>query len=237
MQAASAAFERNGFVHLPGFAELIPGAEAREVSFNAYWEDLALDENFKSYTTRYRRILRYWYTHPGCFELNENCLYQAKATYDVDYTKGANRLTYATPQFIADDLMQSILRKDLEILHPALKQGRSYSIDIDLFRVSARKGETSPTTSGRHQDGEDFLCMHFVGAKNVRPVISELLPDEPGGAPLLSTAMSAFLETLIVNDRSLFHAAGPVQQACPTLPAHRNLLLVSISARPQGDEP
>jgi hypothetical protein len=42
--------------------------------------------------------------------------------------------------------------------------------------------------------------------------------------------MTQFLETLIVNDRVLFHAASPVEQEDSVLPAYRNLLLVSVSA-------
>ena len=92
-------------------------------------------------------------------------------------------------------------------------------------------------TSGRHQDGEDWLCMHFVGAHNIRPVVSQILPADENQAPLFHQPMTRFLETLVVNDRVLFHAANPVEQEDSKLPAHRNLLLVSISAIASVPEP
>lgn len=224
------AMDANNFAHIRGYSRMISGAGAREADFNAHWDELVLDENYKSYTTRHRRILRYWYTHPGEMTLNRNTVYQPKVTYDVEYTQGANHLTYATAGFIADPLLQNILRLDLELLAPKLKQGQAYSVDVDLFKVSSDSGKISPTTSGRHQDGEDFLCMHFIGAENVVPVVSEVLPADPQAPPLFKQAMTQFLETLVVDDRALFHAASPVEQKCKTEPAHRNLLLVSISA-------
>jgi hypothetical protein len=226
----SALLQNNGFVHVPSLCSHIPGAINRESAFNAHWDDLVLDENYKSYTTRYRRILRYWYEHPGRLIQNANSVYIPKVTYNADYAHGANHLAYATPIFVNDELMQAIIRFDLAVLSPFLTNGQEYSIDIDLFQVSSTEGKVSPTTSGRHQDGEDWLCMHFVGARNIKPVISGVFSADKNQAPLFSRSMTKFLETLIVNDRSLFHAAGPVEQQDPALPAHRNLLLVSLSA-------
>lgn len=224
------AMDTDSFTHIRAYSDMIAGAETREAVFNAHWDELILDENYKSYTTRHRRILRYLYTHPGDMVLNRDAVYQPKVTYNADYTQGANHLTYATEQFIADPLLQDILRLDLALLAPKLKQGQAYSIDVDLFKVSSDNGKTSPTTSGRHQDGEDFLCMHFIGSENAVPVVSEVLPADPQAPPLFKEPMTHFLETLVVNDRVLFHAASPVEQQCRTKPAHRNLLLVSVSA-------
>lgn len=230
LSVLSAALRNTGFVHIPSLISYVPEAVNREAVFNAHWDDLVLDENYKSYTTRHRRILRYWYEHPGRFCLNDNNIYMPKVTHQVEYTRGANQLAYATPSFIDDILTQDILRFDLAVLGPFLSKGQSYSIDIDLFRVSALNGEVSPTTSGRHQDGEDWLCMHFVGASNIKPVFSEISPADENQAPLFQSPMTQFLETLVVNDRILFHAASPVRQEDSALPAHRNLLLVSVSA-------
>lgn len=226
----SAMVQDKGFAHIPSIGLFIPGSDRRERAFNAHWDDLVLDENYKSYTTRRRRILRYWYEHSGRLRLNENSVYTPKVTYEADYTHGANHLAYATPAFIDDQLMQEILRFDLAVLGPLLNEDQLYSIDIDLFQVSSTDGKVSPTTSGRHQDGEDWLCMHFVGANNIKPVTSEIFSADESQAPLFRNPMTRFLETLIVNDRLLFHAAGPVEQEDSSLPAHRNLLLVSLSA-------
>lgn len=226
----STLLEDKGFIHIPSLGTHIPDAETREHEFNAYWEELVLDENFKSYTTRHRRILRYWYEHPGLLRLNQDNVYIPKVTYNASYTHGANDLAYATHAFVDDELTQAILKFDLDVLAPFLTVGQAYMIDIDLFRVSASEGQASPTTSGRHQDGEDWLCMHFIGASNIKRVVSEIFSLDENEAALFSKPMTQFLETLIVNDRSLFHAAGPVEQENLAIPAHRNLLLVSVSA-------
>lgn len=220
---------RQGYAHLRDLAAFLPQISASEEAFNRHWEQLVLDENFKDYTTRHRRILRYFYTHPGQFTLNENSVFQPKITYDVDYVQGENRLAYATQDFMQDPLVRQIVEFDLSLIPDYLEDGARYSVDVDQFRVSAQDGQISPTTSGRHQDGEDWLFMHFVGASNIQPLISTLFDRDENEAILLEAPLDRYLETLIVNDRSLYHAAGPVIQADPAHMAHRNLLLVSVS--------
>lgn len=217
-----------GYIHIPDLATLLPHIESNPESFRTHWDDLVLDENFKSYTTRHRRILRYYYTHPGTFVLNEDSVYVPAVTYDVAYKQGPNNLSYATQAFIDDPLMADILKMDLSLIDAHLETGVEYMVDINLFRVSSRDGQVSPTTSGRHQDGRDWLFMHFIGADNVMPVVSELTKTKEALDSLFEKPMTKFLETLCVNDRKLWHAAGPVAQLNPEVPAKRNLLLVSV---------
>lgn len=223
----SAALRAQDYFHdIPHWTDITPEQVA---SFKSHWNDLVLDENFKQSTTRHRRILRYFYTHPGQFSLNTDADYVPPVSYDADYTQGVNHLTYATPEFIADPVTQRVLHEDLAVLDHVLERGANYAIDIDLFRVSASHGTISPTTAGYHQDGQDWLFMHFVDAKNIRPVVSKIAAVKTAQNPLIETPMTAFLETLCVNDQKLFHAAGPVVQLCPDKPAQRDILLVSVT--------
>ncbi|MEM9523189.1 MAG: 2OG-Fe dioxygenase family protein [Pseudomonadota bacterium] len=224
--------DAKGFAHIADLRAHLSGTDYGENAFRAHWDILVLDENFKSYTTRHRRILRYHYTHPGKFERNEDSDYVPTVTYDVDYTQGINRLTYATPEFIDDPLTADILRTDISLIAPRLKDGGEYMIDVDLFRVSSEDGKASPTTSGRHQDGQDWLFMHFVAAENNRPVVSEIAECPDAAHPLFEKPMTGFLETLCVNDRKLWHAANAVEQLDPSKPARRDLLLVSVTRKP-----
>ncbi|NOR61542.1 MAG: hypothetical protein GQ535_03485 [Rhodobacteraceae bacterium] len=216
------------FVHIPDLVMLLPQSVIDADNFRAHWDTLVLDENFKSYTTRHRRILRYHYTHPGTFVLNEDSKYVPTVTYDVDYKQGANKLTYATQAFIVNPLMTAILKADLSIIDAHLEEGVEYMVDINLFRVSSFDGRLSPTTSGRHQDGQDWIFMHLIDTDNIEPVVSELAITKEAVDSLFKKPMTKFLETLCVNDRKLWHAAGPVVQHKPEVPAKRDLLLVSV---------
>lgn len=227
--------KENGYVHLLSLSPHIKTEEKSE-NFNNHWEDLAYDKNFKNYTSRWRRILRYWF-FSGRFRINYNKTFIPKAHYNIDYNSGPNKLSYATNNFINDSLLHEIIDLDFKILGSQIDRDTLYSVDIDLFKVVADKGEISPTTSGPHQDGEEWIFMHFVGSNNIKPVVSEVFSDKHTNEPLFSKPMSNFLETLAINDRKLFHSAGPVIQLDIDELGYRNLLLVCIStARNQPND-
>ncbi|MDR0217439.1 MAG: 2OG-Fe dioxygenase family protein [Enterobacteriaceae bacterium] len=218
------------YCHIPGFSELISYQQEEVETFKRQWDNLVLDQNFKNYTHRERRILRYHY-HPGAanpLQINLDNAYQSSVTYDIEYQKGANQLSYAEQTFIDHPMMQRIIATDIGILGKNLVTGCHYSIDIHQFRVKAFSGKESPTTSGIHQDGQDWIFMHFIQGHNIEPVISEVHLTENEAPPLLQTTMGRFLETLAINDRQLYHRAGNVRQFSPEIAAFRDLLLVTF---------
>ena len=226
--ALSHSLQQQHFCHSSELATHFAFSPEQIATFSAYWDRLVLDQNYKSYTHRERRILRYRYHLGQSLQINRDANFMPSAIYDVQYTQGVNRLSYAEEGFLSDPLMAAVLQADLEIFQPLLLPGKSYAVDIDLFRVKAKNGTISPTTSGLHQDGLDWIAMHFVGAYNTEAVHSTLDTNKEGGSALFKHAMQEFLETLWVNDRKLYHAAGSVQQIDHAIPAYRDLLLVSL---------
>ncbi|WP_340616266.1 2OG-Fe dioxygenase family protein [Xenorhabdus entomophaga] len=223
------------YCHIPHFSEFI-SCDPKEIrTFKEHWNQLVLDQNFKDYTYRERRILRYYY-HPDTgtpLQLNRDTEYRSSITYDIEYKKGANQLSYAEEAFITHPIMQSILTTDIAILGDRLTKAHHYAIDIHQFRVKAQAGKESPTTSGIHQDGQDWIFMHFIQSHNTEPVISEVHATAHEAPPLLHTAMGHFLETLAINDKQLYHRASNVRQVSPTNAAFRDLLLVTFRQLPE----
>lgn len=235
MLSNSSALTDSGFDHWTNFADQLEVSEPEKDSFCAHWDMLAPDRNYEKYTQRERRILRYFFNRTDGLTLNLDPVYQAKAQYNVPYKRGKNQLTYVTQDCIDDPLMRRILLSDLDALGEALTHDVGYSVDIHLFRVLAKNGAVSPTTSGVHQDGHEWIFMHLVNHHNIQPVVSTL---HPGNAPepvLYKAVMQGFLETLVVHDRRHFHAATEVRQSDTSIPAWRDLLLVNIdSIRAEG---
>ncbi|PHM47824.1 2OG-Fe dioxygenase family protein [Xenorhabdus miraniensis] len=223
------------YCHIPHFSEFI-FCDPQEIrTFKEHWNQLVLDQNFKDYTHRERRILRYYY-HPDTgtpLQLNRDTEYRSSITYDIEYKKGANQLNYAEEAFITHPIMQGILATDIAILGDRLTKAHYYAIDIHQFRVKAQAGKESPTTSGIHQDGQDWIFMHFIQSHNTEPVISEVHATAHEAPPLLHTAMGHFLETLAINDKQLYHRASNVRQVSPTNAAFRDLLLVTFRQLPE----
>ncbi|WP_338803693.1 2OG-Fe dioxygenase family protein [Xenorhabdus griffiniae] len=231
----SARLMNEHYCHIPHFSELISRDSEEIKTFKDYWNELVLDQNFKDYTHRERRILRYYY-HPdeeNPLQLNRDNKYHSSVTYDIEYKKGSNQLSYVKETFITHPIMQHILATDIAILGDQLTKKHHYAIDIHQFRVKAQAGKDSPTTSGIHQDGQNWIFMHFIQSHNTEPVISEVHATAHEAPPLLHTAMEHFLETLAINDKRLYHRASSVRQVSPTNAAFRDLLLVTFRQLPK----
>ncbi|MGC5701706.1 2OG-Fe dioxygenase family protein [Pseudomonas sp. NFXW11] len=223
----SAHLSQHHYWHGRHFRELIHIEADEEQSFRAYWSNLVRDEAFKEYTHRERRILRYRLLPCGQLQMDRNAEYKSSVVYPINYRQGVNALTYSEDGFIAHPIMQQLLATDIAALGAALA-GHSYAIDIHQFRVRTDSETSSPTTSGIHQDGLDWVFMHFIDACNTVPVVSDIYATQEADSCLLSVPMERFLETIVLDDNVLYHRAGDVQQMARQQPAWRDLLLVGF---------
>ena len=220
--------DENGFYYIKDVDSLINTTLSEKEKFIGFWDNLILDINYINYTYRKRRILRYKYFYGSEIIINKDSNYDSSVTYDIDYVRGQNKLTYAEDGFIYGDVINELIKIDLAFLDCKLKRNKHYIIDIHQFRVEANFGKSSPTTSGIHQDGLDWIVMHFIKSSNILPVISEVFSSENESDVLMSKSMSSFLETIIVSDKSHYHRATPVRQHLMNQPAYRDLLLVTF---------
>ena len=223
----SAHLREHHFCHRPDFRELVKVEPGEEQSFRGYWDNLVRDEAFRTYTHRERRILRYRLLPSRQLQIDTNAAFKSPVTYAVNYRQGVNHLSYSEEGFIEHPLMQKLLATDLAVITPHLGE-QTYTIDIHQFRVRADWPSSSPTTSGIHQDGLDWVFMHFIGESNTVPVVSEVFADETEHSRLLNLPMEQFLETIVINDRGFYHRAGEVRPLLETAPAWRDVLLVSL---------
>jgi hypothetical protein len=231
----SAHLNQHQYCHTRDFCELIQAGADEEESFRGYWSNLVRDEAFRDYTHRERRLLRYRLLPSRQLQVDRNAEYRSSITYPIKYRQGVNVLNYCEDGFISHPVLWRLLAADIAVIAPQLGE-REYSIDIHQFRVRADAQSSSPTTSGIHQDGLDWVFMHFIDARNTVPVVSEVFVTENTESCVLSLAMDRFLETIVIHDRVLYHRAGDVQQSVSSSPAWRDLLLVGFRRVPSGDE-
>ncbi|MGZ0714884.1 2OG-Fe dioxygenase family protein [Pseudomonas palleroniana] len=231
----SADLREHHYCHRRNFRELIEIEPGEENSFRAYWNNLVRDEAFRAYTHRERRILRYRLSPSRQLHINRDAAFKSPVTYAIEYRQGVNHLSYCEESFIDHSLTRKLLAVDLALIEPHLVE-RAYTIDIHLFRVRADRQSSSPTTSGIHQDGLDWVFMHFIGQYNTVPVVSELFTSESEHSRVLNFPMEQFLETIVVNDRELYHRAGDVRPQEDSAPAWRDLLVVSLRSVPADEE-
>ncbi|WP_426134674.1 2OG-Fe dioxygenase family protein [Pseudomonas sp. PWP3-1b2] len=219
------------YCHQRDFRRLVTVGPGEEQSFRAYWANLVRDEAFQTYTHRERRILRYRLLPSRQLQIDRNAAFKSPVTYAVTYRQGVNHLSYCEDGFVEHPLMQKLLATDLAVIGPHLTE-QTYTIDIHQFRVRADAQSSSPTTSGIHQDGLDWVFMHFIGQSNTVPVVSEVFADEAEDSRVFKLPMEQFLETIVINDRRLYHRAGDVRPQVDSAPAWRDVLLVSLRSVP-----
>ncbi|MGV3345872.1 2OG-Fe dioxygenase family protein [Enterobacteriaceae bacterium LUAb1] len=226
----SRSLTEKGYFHLQETQKYLQFSNDNKASFLHYWENLQPDHNFLDYTYRERRILRYYAGADANSALipNPDNTYKSKINYGIRYTPGDNHLSYAEPAFTEHPLLQDLLLLDRKIVAEQVTQPCQLAIDIHQFRVKSVNENVSPTTSGIHQDGLDWIFMHYIQSHNTVPVISEIHAQKEGGIPLLRTSMVQFLETLIVNDRQHYHTASEVKQLDKHQAAFRDLLLITF---------
>lgn len=223
------ALTEKGFSHIADVAPWISVTPKQQKDFCRWWENLERDENFRQYTHRERRILRYRSADDDAtrLEFNPDTNFHPKVTYDIKYKKGINVLSPAEEGFIRDPILHQIISFDQSLVYAALGHIVPITLDVHQFRVKASEGKTSPTTSGIHKDGFDWIFMHFINKHNTRPVISEIFnaPNERG--VIFNKEMCQFLETLVVNDSKCWHRASSVEPLDNQGSGWRDLLLIT----------
>lgn len=219
----------NGFAYVRNLSTALKISPTEKDALSFWWRNLVTDENFRQYTSRERRILRYQVSSstPDSPKINRNPNYSSRVNYDAPYQRGVNILAYAEEGFIHDSTLNRVLQFDLAVTLAAIGNACCLDVDIHQFRVNALLGRPSPTTSGIHQDGYDFVFMHFIRSYNARPVTSEIFSASAEESLCFQGEIKRFMETLVVNDRTFWHRASTIRQRNTKLPASRDILIVS----------
>ncbi|MDJ0820653.1 MAG: 2OG-Fe dioxygenase family protein [Paracoccaceae bacterium] len=201
-------------------------------TFAGFWNNLVEDQKYRNFTSRKRRILRYILHPDGFFELNTDLVIHPRVKRDIEGADKPNPLSPAHADFAGHPLLARLLKADLALVP---KADSPRELDIHQFRVFASGAKPSPTTSGVHQDGADWVFMHFVAAAGAEPVPSRIFATSEGGSALFEGVLGSFLETLVVNDRLLFHQADPVIASNPRETGWRDMLIVTLRDMSQSE--
>lgn len=107
----------------------------------------------------------------------------------------------------------------------------SWEVDTHLIRVSARAGTRGrPSPEGRHRDGFDYIALHHIGRENVTGGRT-ILYAGADGPPIAAATFRSPLDSLYAEDARVLHDVTPVAVATPTGSGHRDMLLMSFTAR------
>jgi hypothetical protein len=110
---------------------------------------------------------------------------------------------------------------------------RAWHVEVHQFRIEARRGEAGrPTPEGLHRDGVDYVLVLLIGRRNIASGTTTIHDLEK--RLLGSFTLTHPFDAALVDDARVYHGVTPVEPLDPTLPAHRDVLVVTFRKAPAG---
>ncbi|SEJ07076.1 2OG-Fe dioxygenase family protein [Frateuria terrea] len=108
-----------------------------------------------------------------------------------------------------------------------------WRVEVHQFRIEARADEAGePTPEGVHRDGVDYVLVLLVDRTNIESGTTTI--HAPDGRLLGSFTLVHPLDAALVDDARVFHGVTAVTPKNPSLPAHRDVLVVTFRADATG---
>ncbi|MGZ8961971.1 MAG: 2OG-Fe dioxygenase family protein [Methylophilaceae bacterium] len=198
--------------------------------FSASWNNMPLDQ-YMADGGRYRR--RLYATLSAASGNSEIVLEPHQPHYQsLDYNT-LNGGIARDFEPIRDEIMQgptmrNVLRFGQQTFSHIMPQAK-WHIECHQFRIEAHVGEVGkPTPEGIHRDGVDFVLVMMVKRENISSGTTTMHDLELKG--LDSFTLTQPLDCAIVNDRRCMHGVTPIEPIEPSLPAYRDVLVVTFRA-------
>lgn len=123
--------------------------------------------------------------------------------------------------------IRTVLSACASIFGSLARDASRYRVEAHQFRIEARAdlpGE--PTPEGRHRDGVDYVLVLLVRRENIRRGTTSI---HDRSRHLLGTfTLTHPFDAALVDDARVLHGVTPVAPKDPSLPAHRDVLVVTL---------
>lgn len=135
------------------------------------------------------------------------------------------------PQIVAGPTLHHVLAFGCRFFG-ALRPDTDWHIECHQFRIEARPDAPGlPTPEGVHRDGVDFVLVLLVRRQNIESGTTTV--HDLDGRLLGSFTLAAPLDAALVDDARVKHGVTPVEAIDPSLPAYRDVLVVTFRAQPR----
>jgi hypothetical protein len=106
---------------------------------------------------------------------------------------------------------------------------RRWHVEVHQFRIEARAGEAGePTPEGVHRDGVDYVLVLLIDRANIESGTTTIHAHD--GSLLGSFTLTHALDAALVDDARVCHGVTAVTPLDPSLPAHRDVLVVTFKS-------
>jgi hypothetical protein len=201
-------------------------------AFAESWNELALDTYLIDHG-RYRRRRHAVFSATGPTETAPQMI---RAAHQPHYqSKTYNKLQGGierwfepiTPAIGCGRSLQTILRFSHELFGSMAPAVPKWRVEVHQFRIEASPGEPGqPTPEGVHRDGVDYVLVLMIRRTNIAQGTTTIHTAD--GRLLGSFTLVEPFDAALVDDARVFHGVTAVEPTDPTMPAHRDVLVVTF---------
>ncbi|MEO8256738.1 MAG: 2OG-Fe dioxygenase family protein [Acidobacteriota bacterium] len=231
-----AAVARSGFAFAHGDAMreiLAPHGRLSDwEAFAASWSDLEVD-TYMADGGRYRRRRHAVYTAAVTGPIDRASHQPHYQALDYNPLNGgiARWYTPIAPEVGDGETMRTILAFFRSFVGALATSTRAWRIEVHQFRIEAGPDAAGqPTPEGLHRDGVDFVLVLLVRRRNIASGTTAIHGLD--GQLLGGFTLTDPLDAALLDDTRVHHGVTPVQALDPSLPAARDVLVVTFRAEP-----
>lgn len=199
-------------------------------AFAESWNDLALDNYMADYGRyRRRRHAVFEASSDGIHRLPHQPHYQ---TLDYNSLNGGVERWFEP---IKDEQangqsLQTILRFCRDLFSGLLPTVKQWLVEVHQFRIEASAdAEGLPTPEGMHRDGVDYVLVLLIKRSNIASGTTMI--GSLDGSLSSSFTLTEPFDAALVDDARAYHGVTAVQPLDSSLPAYRDVLVVTFRKR------
>ncbi|MBW5481341.1 2OG-Fe dioxygenase family protein [Streptomyces bambusae] len=198
------------------------------------WDGLPVDRYMRDGARyRRRRYSEFHLTDSGLVRAPHGAFRQSLAVNPLH--GGVAREFEPVEQEVADSPLLTALVRALLARLPGSFDIATGGIGIHQIRILAsRDAEGLPAPEGIHEDGHHFVAQVLMRRENVDGGVSQLYDREK--APLFRTLLTEPFETVVIDDRRVFHGVSAVEVADGAPVGVRDMMLVDFFPRAAGPD-
>ena len=199
-------------------------------AFAASWDRLELDA-YMADGGRYRRRRYAVYAAAADGRIRREAHQPHYQSRDYNPLNGgvARWFEPIAPEIGEGSSMRAILAFCRDLFGSLAPTVARWHIEAHQFRIEARPDEAGlPTPEGMHRDGVDYALVLLIRRRNIKSGTTTI--HDLGGKPLGSFTLAHPFDAALVDDARVYHGVTPVEPLDPSVPAYRDVLVVTFRA-------
>jgi hypothetical protein len=224
--------QQEGYLFLPSLAMRArldaAGSMSDWTAFARSWDDLEPDTYLAGRGRfRKRRYAVYEVGAEGSIERQPHQPHYQQAAYNPLFG-GVHRWFAPVDEHVGSGPSMHVVIEFCRRVFGAIASAvRRWHVEVHQFRIEARAAEEGhPTPEGVHRDGVDFVLVLLVLRLNI--VSGTTTVYDLGGRQLGSFTLTDPFDAALLDDTRVAHGVTPVTPLDASLPAHRDVLVVTF---------